>query len=95
MDYSNNLRIIIYAAHIYPSLYTHDFRFQNTPMMQERKLRLSQIKEFAKISRVTTDLNPHLAEKALLYTSHLSALGVMVVFDNFSVVKCQILSIHS
>ena len=64
-------------------------------MMQERKLRLSQIKEFVKISKVTMNLNPHLTEKAMLYTSHVSALGVMVVFDNCSVVKRQILSIHS
>ena len=73
----------------------HDFWFQNTPMMQVRKLRLSQVKEFAKISKDTMDLNLHLAEKAMFYTSHLSDLGVMVVSDNCFVVKCQILSIHS
>lgn len=82
--------------HVYTHHFIHIISDSKTPpMTQVRKLRLSQVKEFAKISKDTVDVNPHLAEKAMLYTSRLPDLGVMVVFDNCFVVKYQILSIHS
>lgn len=47
-----------------------------------RKWKLSQVKEFSKISMASMDLNPDLAAKSMLYPVNLADLGDTAVCDN-------------